>query len=82
MSDVSAKIAAGGRIVIPAEFRRELGAQVGDEVLLRLVGGEIHILTRSQAIRKAQALVRKAVPPGRSLVRELLRERREEASRE
>ena len=82
MSDVATKIAAGGRIVIPAGFRRELGADVGDEVILRLVDGEIHILTRSQAIRKAQALVRQSVPAGRSLVKELLQERRKEAKRE
>ena len=82
MTDVRTKIAAGGRIVIPAHFRRELGADVGDEVILRVVGGEIHILTRSQAIHKAQELVRKSVPAGRSLVKELLQERRKEAKRE
>ena len=82
VSDVSTKIAAGGRIVIPADFRRELGADVGDEVILRLVGGEVHILTRAQAIRKAQALVRNSIPTGRSLVKELLRERRKEAKSE
>ena len=82
MSGVSTTISAGGRIVIPADFRRELGADVGDEVILRLVEGEIHILTRSQAIRKAQALVRKSIPGSRSLVKELLQERRKEAQRE
>jgi AbrB family looped-hinge helix DNA binding protein len=82
MSDVSTRIAAGGRIVIPADFRREMGADVGDEVVLRLVDGEVHILTRSQAIRKAQSLVRKTIPAGRSLVKELLLERRKEAKRE
>ena len=39
MSDVSTRIAAGGRIVIPVDFRRELGADIGDEVILRLVEG-------------------------------------------
>ena len=82
MSDVSTRIAAGGRIVIPVDFRRELGVDIGDEVILRLVEGEVHILTRSQAIRKAQALVRKTIPAGRSLVKELLQERRKEAKRE
>ena len=67
---------------LPADFRRELGADVGDEVILRLVGGEIHILTIAQAIRKAQALVRNSIPTGRSLVKELLQERRKEAKRE
>lgn len=82
MSDVRTKIAAGGRIVIPAGLRRELGADVGDEVILRLVAGEIHVLTPSQAIRKAQVLVRNSIPKGRSLVKELLEERRREAKRE
>jgi len=82
MSDVVTKIAVGGRIVIPIDFRRDLGVDVGDEVILRLADGEIHILTRSQAIQKAQALVRKSVPAGRSLVKELLKERRKDAKRE
>ena len=82
MGDVSTKIAAGGRIVIPVEFRRQLGADVGDEVILSLVKGEVHIVTKSQAIRKAQALVRHSVPAGRSLVKELIRERRREAKHE
>ena len=81
-SDVSTRIAAGGRIVIPADFRRDMGADVGDDVILRLVDGEVHILTRSQAIRKAQAMVRNSIPAGRSLVKELLQERRKEAKRE
>lgn len=68
--------------MIPAEFRREIGADIGDEVILRLVEGEIHVLTRSQAVRKAQAVVRNSVPKGRSLVKELLRERRKDARRE
>ena len=82
MHDVSTKIAAGGRIVIPAEFRREIGDDVGDDVILRLVDGEVRILTRSQAIRKAQAMVRNSIPAGRSLVKELLGERRREAKNE
>jgi AbrB family looped-hinge helix DNA binding protein len=82
MVDVSTKISAGGRIVIPADFRRELGVDVGDAVILRMVGGEMHVLTQSEAIRKAQALVRKSVPKGRSLVKELVQDRRKEAKRE
>jgi AbrB family looped-hinge helix DNA binding protein len=82
MGDISTKIAAGGRIVIPADFRRQLGADVGDEVILRVVDGTLHVMTRSQAIRKAQELVRKTIPQNRSLVQELLEERRKEAARE
>ena len=35
MNWISAKIADGGRLVIPAEYRRELGMEPGDEVIIR-----------------------------------------------
>jgi bifunctional DNA-binding transcriptional regulator/antitoxin component of YhaV-PrlF toxin-antitoxin module len=68
--------------VIPAEYRRALGIHVGDEVILRLEQGEVRILTPQQAIQRAQELVRQYVPAERSLVDELLGERRAEAARE
>lgn len=82
MNGVSAKIAEGGRLVIPAEYRRELGLQVGDEVIIRVEDGELRILTRAEAVRRAQALVRKHVQEGRSLVNELSAERHAETKRE
>jgi len=82
VEDIHSTIAEGGRIVIPADYRRALGLKVGDEVILRMADGEVHILTRRQAIKKAQALVRKHVPDRKSLVRELIRERRGEAADE
>lgn len=82
MEDIHSTIAEGGRIVIPADYRRALGLKIGDEVILRMADGEVHILTRRQAIKKAQALVRKHVPERKSLVRELIRERRGEAANE
>lgn len=80
--DVHSRIAEGGRIVIPANYRRALGLKIGDEVILRMTDGEVHILTRRQAIKKAQALVREHVSERKSLVRELIRERRGEAADE
>jgi bifunctional DNA-binding transcriptional regulator/antitoxin component of YhaV-PrlF toxin-antitoxin module len=68
--------------VIPAEFRRELGVNTGDEVVMHLEDGELRIVTLERAIRRAQELVRRYVPEGRSLVAELLAERRREAERE
>jgi AbrB family looped-hinge helix DNA binding protein len=82
MNGVSTKIADGGRVVIPAEHRRALGLEVGDEVIIRLVDGELRILTRAEAIRRAQSLVRRKVKKGRSLVDELTKERRAEAADE
>jgi len=82
MNGVSTKIADGGRVVIPAEHRRALGLEVGDEVIIRVVDSELRILTRAEAIRRAQSLVRRKVKKGRSLVDELTNERRTEAANE
>jgi AbrB family looped-hinge helix DNA binding protein len=46
MEDIHGTIAEGGRIVIPAGYRRALGLKVGDEVILRMADGEVHVLTR------------------------------------
>ena len=55
MNGVSAKIAEGGRLVIPAEYRRELGLQGGDEGIIRVEDDELGILIGAEAVRRAQA---------------------------
>ena len=82
MLEIRTTIAAGGRVVIPAKQRQALGLKTGDEVILRLVDGELRILTRDEAVRRAQQMVRRRVKKGRSLVKELSEERRAEALRE
>jgi AbrB family looped-hinge helix DNA binding protein len=82
MSDFKTRIGKGGRIVIPSRYRRAIGAGEGDEVILSLEENGLRILTPQQAVRQAQELVRRYVPAGRSLARELLEERRREAERE
>jgi antitoxin PrlF len=79
MLDIRAKLAEGGRIVIPVEYRQALGLHVGDEVILRLEDGEVRIFTPQQAIKRAQELVRRYVPRERSLSDELLEERKMES---
>jgi antitoxin PrlF len=76
MSDFKTKMGKGGRIVIPIEYRQALNLQDGDDIVLRLTTGEIHILTPEQALQKARALVRHYIPPGRILSEELIAERR------
>jgi len=82
VSGVSTKIAEGGRLVIPVELRRELGLEIGDEVIVRVEDNELRILTRSEAVKRAQEKVRRHVKGSRSLVDELSAERRTEAKRE
>ena len=75
-------IGEGGRLVIPAAVRKAMGIEPGDEVSLTLEDAELRIISTRKAIERAQALVRKYVLEGVSLVDELIRERRDEASRE
>jgi AbrB family looped-hinge helix DNA binding protein len=76
------KIAPGGRVVLPAEFREALGVSVGDSVVIELKDGELRLRSLDAAIKRVQETVRKYVPEGVSLADELIRERREEAARE
>ena len=81
-SKTTARISEGGRVVIPSQYRKELGLKVGDPISIRLVDREIRILSLDEAIRRAQGLVRKHVPKGRSLVAELHKDRQREAADE
>ena len=76
MYQIKTKLGDGGRIVIPAEYREAMGLHVGDEVILRLEGKELHIFTLKQAIWRAQELVNRYIPQERSLADELIAERR------
>ncbi|MGH8564988.1 MAG: AbrB/MazE/SpoVT family DNA-binding domain-containing protein [Gammaproteobacteria bacterium] len=76
------RMGKGGRVVLPAELRRALGLSEGDEVILRLTDQELHLITPRQAVKKAQALVRRYVPDSVRLVDELIAERRREAAGE
>ena len=82
MQQRATKVDRHGRVVIPAEYRRALGLRAGDAVVVQLDDGALRILTRAQAIRRAQEIVAKYVSPERSLVDELIAERRAEAARE
>ena len=82
MLSIKTKIGEGGRVVVPARYRKELGLKPGDDVILVLEDGEVRITTVKQAIRRAQQIVRRYVPEDRDLVSELIKERREEAARE
>lgn len=76
------KIDSAGRIVIPAEMRAAMMVKPGDMVTAEVVEGEFRIVSPDVAVKRAQKLARKLLPPGVSLVDELIAERRAEARRE
>ena len=82
MTAIKVKVGPKGRVVVPAQIRRELGIEEGTELMARIEGDGIVLEPRDAAIRRLQALVRKAVPAGVSLVDELIAERRDEVRRE
>jgi len=82
MPTQSVKIINGGKLVIPAQFRREMGIGAGDTVVVELAQGELRIRSLSSAIKKAQAIVKKFVPADVRLADELIAERKAEAKRE
>ncbi|MBM3132811.1 MAG: AbrB/MazE/SpoVT family DNA-binding domain-containing protein [Deltaproteobacteria bacterium] len=82
MDKVKTKVSEGGRVVIPAAYRKELDIKPGDDVVLTLEEGEVRLITARQAVRRAQNLVRHYVPEDRQLSQELIQERREEDANE
>jgi AbrB family looped-hinge helix DNA binding protein len=73
-----AQVKEGGRIVIPAKAREKLHFDVGEELLLRIEGEELHILSLRVAIKKAQALAQKYNPSHKSLTAALFKMRKKE----
>ncbi|MHB1699234.1 MAG: AbrB/MazE/SpoVT family DNA-binding domain-containing protein [Acidobacteriaceae bacterium] len=71
-----------GRLIIPVASRRAANLKPGEALTVRVDDEGIHIQTRAQAIKRAQAVVRKYVSADRSLSEELIAERRLEAKRE
>ncbi len=82
MPIVVTKVDSNGRVALPAEYRRQLGLETGDRVVVELDDCEIRIVSQREAIRRVQELVAQYVSPDRSLADELIAERRAEAARE
>lgn len=73
---------SGGRVVLPVEYRRALGVEPGDEVVLVLKEGVVRVMTSAEALRRAQSLLAPHLASGPDLVDELLEARKRETKRE
>ena len=80
---VDATVALGqqGRLVIPADVRAKLGLAPGDRLHLHVAGQRLVLQRQQDAVTELRALGAK-VPSARSLVDELLAERRLAAAAE
>jgi AbrB family looped-hinge helix DNA binding protein len=76
------RVTDGGRIVIPAEVRERLGMEVGADLVLTVEEDHATLMNVKSARRKAREKVRKYVPSGVSLSKELMTERKAESRRE
>ncbi len=76
------KVGPGGRVVIPAIFRKAMKLKEGDQLMARIVDGELCLMTPEMGIKRAQRMVRESIPPDVDLVEALLEMRREEVADE
>lgn len=79
--DATVVLGQQGRLVIPAEVRAALGLSAGDRLHLHLAGGRL-VLERPQDAAAELRALGSAVSKSRSLVEELLAERRAAAATE
>jgi AbrB family looped-hinge helix DNA binding protein len=80
-SQAEAHLGPQGRLVIPARFRRSLGFEAGDTLIVRVEDGRL-VLEKADAIKRRLKARFAKIPEGVSLAHGLLSERREEAKKE
>jgi AbrB family looped-hinge helix DNA binding protein len=79
---VPLRIGPQGRVVIPAEMRRELEIQPGETLLAHVEARRLVLERREEILERLRSEVRGTRPKGASAVDELIAERRAEARRE
>ncbi len=79
MGVIHTKVQPGGRLLIPAELRRELGLDAGSSVVLDRVNGALRVRSMAQVVRDVQAMAAPYRRCGVSVVDDFIAERRAEA---
>ncbi len=80
-SNLQIRMSPQGRVVIPAEVRRQLALRPGESLVARVEDGRLVMEKRENVLQRLQARFA-GVPRGVSLAQELIEERRREAVRE
>lgn len=81
MNAHNGRLVSGGRLQLPSDVRRELGLADGDQVVMRVVDGELHIRPRRDVLKRIQAMLQPYARSDTPVVDELIAERRAEAER-
>lgn len=76
------RINENGRVVIPASFRKALGIDCGDEIILRMEDDELRITTLKNRVARAQRRIGRYLGKGARLSDELVADRRAASSHE
>lgn len=76
------KVDSGGRVVVPVGFRRALGIDTGQELLMSLDDGFVRLQTVDVALERVRAIARRRRNRDASVVDEFIAERRREAASE
>jgi AbrB family looped-hinge helix DNA binding protein len=76
------KINDNGRVVIPAEFRKQLGLNPGDAIVMTLEDGVLKMEPQRARVRRVQDSLNKLIPAAKRLSEELIENRREEVRQE
>jgi len=79
---ISKKVTEGGRVVLPAELRKEFNIKVGETVHLESSPAGIVISTPEMALRRLQKKWQSVVPKDVSVVDEFIADRRRKAANE
>ena len=82
MEHYRVQIAANGRMVLPAGLRQQLHVEGGGLLIIRQDEGKLVLESVDDAVRRAQALVRRYAPAAQNVTDELLSERQADAARE
>ena len=80
--DIRVKLGDNGRIVIPVDVRRDLGIKAGDYLILEKDEVGYRLTTQERRLKEARRSLRRYIKPGKSMVDELIAERREAAKHE
>ena len=77
-----AKVAADGSLFLTPEAVAAMGLAPGERLVMRPDGDEVRINSSDKALKAIRKEFRRLVPEGRSVVDELIADRRAEAARE